>query len=312
MRKLAYVFPGQGSQSLGMLEGNSPEVIRTYEEASDAIGYDVWELVNRGPEKKLNQTEYTQPALLTVSVALFRFAMKNGAPRPDVVLGHSLGEYAALVASGVIRFDEAVRLVQKRGQHMQEAVPEGEGGMAAIMGLAEEELEQVCVSVSNLSRSGLVEPANYNAPGQVVVAGDLETLNSLIEKCKGLGARRAIVLKVSAPFHCSLMEPAAEKMKLHLEKVDLLPPEIPLIQNVSARYEREPEVLRTNLVEQIRKPVKWTDSVRLLEEEGVLDFVECGPGKVLSGLVKRTNRAATCVSFGSELELANLTVFGDS
>jgi [acyl-carrier-protein] S-malonyltransferase len=228
------------------------------------------------------------------------------------VLGHSLGEYAALVASGVIRFDEAVRLVQKRGQHMQEAVPEGEGGMAAIMGLTDEELEQVCVSVTNLSKSGLVEAANYNAPGQVVVAGDLETLNSLIEKCKDLGARRAIMLKVSAPFHCSLMEPAAEKMKLHLEKVDLLPPEIPLIQNVSAGYEREPEVLRSNLVEQIRKPVKWADSVRLLEEEGVLDFVECGPGKVLSGLVKRTNRAATCVSFGSELELADLSVFGGS
>ena len=213
MSGLAYVFPGQGSQSVGMLVAKSAEALSTFKEASEAIGYDMEELISSGPAELLNQTEYTQPALLTVSVALFRYAMNNGADFPDVVLGHSLGEYAALVAAGAIRFVDAVKLVRKRGQYMQGAVPLGKGGMAAVLGLSDEQVLEICSSVTRESKTGLVEAANFNAPEQVVVAGDNETLELLIERCKNVGAKRAIILNVSAPFHCTLMKPAAKKWR---------------------------------------------------------------------------------------------------
>tara|TARA_A100001015_G_scaffold179482_1_gene199532 strand:- start:491 stop:1438 length:948 start_codon:yes stop_codon:yes gene_type:complete len=222
MSGLAYVFPGQGSQSVGMLVAKSSEVAATYEEASEALGYDMGELISSGPEEVLNQTEYTQPALLTVSVALFRYAMNNNAEFPDVVLGHSLGEYAALVAAGAIRFEDAVKLVRRRGQYMQGAVPLGKGGMAAVLGLSDDMMREICESVTRESKTGLVEAANFNAPEQVVVAGDNETLQVLMERCRESGAKRSILLNVSAPFHCSLMKPAALKMEARLREIEII------------------------------------------------------------------------------------------
>ena len=292
MSGLAYVFPGQGSQSVGMLVAKSAEALSTFKEASEAIGYDMEELISSGPAELLNQTEYTQPALLTVSVALFRYAMNNGADFPDVVLGHSLGEYAALVAAGAIRFVDAVKLVRKRGQYMQGAVPLGKGGMAAVLGLSDEQVLEICSSVTRESKTGLVEAANFNAPEQVVVAGDNETLELLIERCKNVGAKRAIILNVSAPFHCTLMKPAAKKMEELLNATEIIAPKIPIIQNVSAAYETQPEFIRRNLIDQIYLPVRWTESIKILINNQIENYVECGPGRVLTGLIKRANKKA--------------------
>ncbi len=310
MSGLAYVFPGQGSQSVGMLVAKNAEVLATYEEASEALGYDIGKLISSGPEELLNQTEYTQPALLTVSVALFRYAMSNDADFPDVVLGHSLGEYAALVVAGAIRFEDAVKLVRMRGQYMQGAVPLGKGGMAAVLGLSGEVVHKMCSSVTRESKNGIVEAANFNAPEQVVVAGDNETLQVLMEKCKESGAKRAIVLNVSAPSHCSLMKPAALKMEEQLLETEIIAPKIPVVQNVTAAYETEPESIRRNLVEQVCAPVRWTESIKTLCDNHVENFVECGPGKVLSGLIKRANKKAVVGSLSTEIEANQLASLG--
>ena len=310
MTSLAYVFPGQGSQSVGMLAAKSAEALTTLKEASEALGFDVEELITSGPEEMLNRTEYTQPALLTVSVALFRYAMSNGAEFPDVVLGHSLGEYSALVAAGAIRFEDAVKLVRKRGQYMQGAVPLGKGGMAAVIGLSDEEVLEICASVTGESKTGLVEAANFNAPEQVVVAGDNETLKLLIKKCKEIGAKKAIVLNVSAPFHCSLMKPAAIKMEKLLNDTEIIAPKIPIVQNVSAACEMQPDMIRRNLVAQIYSPVRWTDSIKTLVDSQIENYVECGPGRVLSGLIKRANKKAVLGSLNSEIAMNQLGNLG--
>jgi [acyl-carrier-protein] S-malonyltransferase len=310
MSGFAYVFPGQGSQSVGMLVAKSSEVAATYEEASEALGYDMGELISSGPEEVLNQTEYTQPALLTVSVALFRYAMNNNAEFPDVVLGHSLGEYAALVAAGAIRFEDAVKLVRRRGQYMQGAVPLGKGGMAAVLGLSDDMMIEICESVTRESKTGLVEAANFNAPEQVVVAGDNETLKVLIERCKESGAKRSILLNVSAPFHCSLMKPAALKMEERLSEIEIIAPKIPVVQNVTAVYETDPESIRRNLVDQVCAPVRWTESIKTLWDNQVENFVECGPGRVLSGLIKRVNKRAVVGSLNAEIEANQLASLG--
>ena len=310
MSGLAYVFPGQGSQSVGMLVAKSSEVAATYEEASEALGYDMGELISSGPEEVLNQTEYTQPALLTVSVALFRYAMNNNAEFPDVVLGHSLGEYAALVAAGAIRFEDAVKLVRRRGQYMQGAVPLGKGGMAAVLGLSDDVMREICESVTRESETGLVEAANFNAPEQVVVAGDNETLQVLIERCRQSGAKRSILLNVSAPFHCSLMKPAALKMEERLREIEIIAPKIPVVQNVTAAYETDPKSIRRNLVDQVCAPVRWTESIKTLWDNQVESFVECGPGRVLSGLIKRANKRAVVASLNAEIEANQLMSLG--
>lgn len=293
MSKTAFVFPGQGSQSVGMLaEVAQAEaaVGETFAEASEALGYDLWELVQSGPDDKLNQTEFTQPALLTASIALWRVGQAKGVASADVVAGHSLGEYSALVAAEVLAFADAVKLVQQRGQFMQTAVPLGEGGMAAVLGLDDEQVTSICADAS--AESGhVVQAVNFNAPGQVVIAGKNEALDRAIELLKEAGAKRAMPLAVSAPFHSALMEPAADKMAEALAGVSFSAPSVAVIQNVDAEYESDPDAIRQNLVRQMNHAVLWTDTVRKMSSDGVTRLVECGPGKVLAGLNRRIEKS---------------------
>lgn len=297
MSKVAFVFPGQGSQSVGMLQepiASEDLVKSTFSEASTALGYDLEELVLAGPEERLNQTEFTQPALLTASVSLWRLAVSKNIRQPDIVAGHSLGEYSALVAAGVLEFSDAVVLVQKRGQFMQSAVPLGQGGMAAILGLEDEQVNTICEDCSTVD--SLVQAANFNSPGQVVVAGQIDALNRAIVSCKEAGAKRAMMLAVSAPFHSRLMLPAAEKMAAVLEEVIFSSPEIPVIQNVHASFETNPDKIRANLVRQMSEAVLWTGTIQQMAADGVDKVVECGPGKVLAGLNRRIDKALTSFS----------------
>lgn len=298
MSKTAFVFPGQGSQSVGMLSdlAESFDVVAdTFTEASDALGYDLWALVTNGPEEQLNQTEFTQPALVAASIAVWRIARAHSAPDPDVVAGHSLGEYSALVAAGALDFRDAVMLVQKRGQFMQSAVPVGEGGMAAVLGLEDEQVKAICAEASS---TGVVQAANFNSPGQVVIAGSNAALEKAIEACKAAGAKRAMALAVSAPFHSELMKPAADNMAAALAEVTIKAPSIPVIQNVHASIESDPSKIRDNLVAQMYSAVLWTDTVRNMAADGVTLAVECGPGKVLSGLIKRIDRNVNTSAIG--------------
>lgn len=305
MSKMAFVFPGQGSQSVGMLEeliASESLVKATFSEASAVLGYDLEELVLSGPEERLNQTEFTQPALLAASIGLWRLAISKGASKPDMVAGHSLGEYSALVAAGVVEFSDAVTLVQKRGQFMQSAVPLGKGGMAAILGLEDEQVIKICLdcsdsnSESDSESDSIVQAANFNSPGQVVIAGQMDALNSAIEQCKEAGAKRAMALTVSAPFHSRLMLPAADKMREELAKIIFSSPEIPVIQNVHASYEADPDKIRDNLVKQMSEAVLWTGTIEHMAADGVSKIVECGPGKVLAGLNRRIDKSL--VSYG--------------
>jgi [acyl-carrier-protein] S-malonyltransferase len=289
---------------LADVAGAETTVAETFSEASDALGYDLWALVQSGPEDKLNQTEYTQPALLTASTALWRCAMARGAAAPDVVAGHSLGEYSALVAANALDFADAVRLVQSRGQFMQTAVPLGEGGMAAVLGLDDEKVREIC---SGASGKGVVQAVNYNAPGQVVIAGKNEALEAAIEACKEAGARRALPLAVSAPFHSELMKPAAEKMAEALATVEFRAPSVGVIQNVDADYESDPGAIRENLVKQMYSAVLWTDTILRMASDGVTRVVECGPGKVLVGLNKRIDKSVESHSI-SDLSTLESTV----
>ena len=291
MTKLAYVFPGQGSQEVGMLQDVADSVAPIFAEASETLGYDLWNLVANGPEDQLNQTEFTQPALLTASIALYRMALEQGAETPDIVAGHSLGEYAALVVADVIEFTDAVALVQKRGQFMQSAVPVGEGGMAAVLGLTDAQVIDVCVAASDKDAGEIVQAANFNAPGQVVIAGKNAALERAIEGCKEAGARRAMALAVSAPFHSALMKPAAEEMQKALADVSFKQPAIQLMQNVDAAVHDDPETIRGNLVKQMSGAVLWTATVENMKAMGVESMIECGPGKVLTGLAKRIDKS---------------------
>ncbi|MBA1250562.1 ACP S-malonyltransferase [Pseudomonas luteola] len=283
----AFVFPGQGSQSLGMLAdiGAQHSQIRdTFAEASDALGYDIWSLVQQGPEEQLNQTDKTQPAILTASIALWRLWEARGGVRPSYVAGHSLGEYSALVAASALAFTDAVRLVERRGQLMQEAVPAGEGAMAAILGLEDADIVNACAEAA---QGDVVSAVNYNAPGQVVIAGNAAAVMRAVELCKARGAKRAVPLPVSVPSHCELMRPAAERFAEAVNAIQWQQPSIPVVQNVNARVSADLTALKQNLLAQLYSPVRWVESVQLLADKGVTQLVECGPGKVLAGLNKR-------------------------
>ncbi|MBD9481682.1 ACP S-malonyltransferase [Pseudomonas sp. PDM14] len=290
---LAFVFPGQGSQSLGMLAelGAQQSLVRdTFSEASDALGYDLWALTQQGPEEQLNQTDKTQPAILTASIALWRLWLANAPARPAFVAGHSLGEYSALVAAGSLGFSDAVKLVELRGQLMQQAVPAGQGGMAAILGLEDADVLAACSEAAN---GEVVSAVNFNAPGQVVIAGSAAAVERAIEACKARGAKRAMALPVSVPSHCALMRPAAEKLAETVEALAWQMPQIALVQNVSAAVPADIASLKRDLLAQLYSPVRWVETVVYLAEQGVLDLVECGPGKVLAGLNKRCVKGIT-------------------
>ncbi len=296
MSNLAFVFPGQGSQVVGMLAdlaAGHPVVKSTFDEASAALGLDLWALSQTGPEADLNRTENTQPALLVAGVAVFRAWQQAGGKMPSFLAGHSLGEYTALVAAGVISLADGVRLVAERGRLMQQAVPAGEGAMAAILGLDDEVVRQCCADASG---AGVVEAVNFNAPGQVVIAGSTAAVNVAIEKLKAAGAKRALPLPVSVPSHCALMKPAAEKLKQSLAAVTFNTPAIPVVQNVAARIEPDANAMREALVAQLYSPVLWVKSVETLAGLGVTRVLECGPGKVLCGLNKRIVKELDCTS----------------
>ncbi|QRY78572.1 ACP S-malonyltransferase [Pseudomonas sp. PDNC002] len=290
---LAFVFPGQGSQSLGMLAelGAQHAIVRdTFAEASAALGYDLWALVQEGPEERLNQTDKTQPAILTASIALWRLWQAEGGVQPAYVAGHSLGEYSALVAAGSLAFADAVKLVERRGQLMQEAVPAGTGGMAAILGLEDADVLAACAEAA---QGEVVSAVNFNAPGQVVIAGAAKAVERAIEGCKARGAKRAVALPVSVPSHCELMRPAAERFAEAVEAVQWQMPQIALVQNVTAQVPADLAALKRDLLAQLYSPVRWVESVQLLAEKGITDLVECGPGKVLAGLNKRCAKGVT-------------------
>ncbi len=283
---LAFVFPGQGSQSVGMLDGFAahPAVRETFAEASDALGEDLWALVAQGPAEALNLTTNTQPVMLAAGVAVWRAWLAAGGPRPAVVAGHSLGEYSALVAAGALAFRDAVPLVRFRAQAMQEAVPAGEGAMAAIMGGDDGAVTSACAEAE---QGQVVEAVNFNAPGQVVIAGHREAVERAIALAKQMGAKRGVLLPVSAPFHSSLLRPAADRLAARLAQVQVATPEIPVIHNVDVAEHRGHDAIRDALARQAASPVHWTATVRAMTARGVTHVVECGPGKVLAGLVKR-------------------------
>ena len=300
MGRTAFVFPGQGSQEVGMLAdllGEHSLVADTFTEASEALGYDLRALVSGGPEEKLIQTEFTQPAILTSSIAIWRLFLDAASPTPGIVTGHSLGEYSALVAAGVLAFADAVRLVQKRGQFMQTAVPVGEGSMAAILGLEDDQVIGICDEIS--TDTGIVQAANFNAPGQLVIAGHAGAVNLAIVACQDAGARRAMALPVSAPFHSALMKPAALNLSAELDKVAFNAPQIRVIQNGDAEFHEDPDKIRQNLVDQMDSAVLWTDTIRRILLEGVTETIECGPGKVLAGLAKRIDKSVKTMAANS-------------
>lgn len=294
--KFALLFPGQGSQSVGMLSelASESEVIEnTFAEASDALGYDLWDLVQNGDDSELNKTSVTQPALLTSGVAIWRLWKEKGGADPSYLAGHSLGEYTALVVAGVLPLSAGVRLVKSRGEFMQQAVPSGVGAMAAIIGLGNAAVEQAC---KEAAQGEVVSAVNYNAPGQVVIAGLKPAVDRAIVACKEAGAKRALPLAVSVPSHCALMESAAEKLKVELESIEFKAPQIAVINNVDARDESEATAIKEALVRQLYSPVQWVACVEALVNHGVESAYECGPGKVLSGLTKRIAKQLPCHS----------------
>jgi len=284
--KFALLFPGQGSQSVGMMAayGENPVIRATFAEASEALGEDLWQMVCEGPSERLALTVNTQPLMLTAGVAVYRAWREAGGPQPTVVAGHSLGEYAALVAAGSLAFADAVPLVRFRAQAMQEAVPAGEGAMAALLGLDADQAREAC---SEAAQGDVVEAANLNAPGQIVIAGSKAAVERAIEVAKGKGAKRAVLLPVSAPFHCALMKPAAERLQARLADIRIAKPEIPVLNNVDVAVYDEPERIRDALVRQAYSPVRWIELVRQVAVLGAAAAYECGPGKVLAGMTKR-------------------------
>ncbi|PHI38705.1 [acyl-carrier-protein] S-malonyltransferase [Pseudoalteromonas sp. GCY] len=295
-QKIALFFPGQGSQSVGMLSellASSDIVKATFAEASEALGYDLAELVLNGPEEELNQTHRTQPALLTASVAIFRAWQEKGVEAELTLAGHSLGEYSALVCAEVLTLTDAVKLVEKRGLYMQEAVPAGTGSMAAIIGLDDDVIAKVC---AESAQGDVVSPVNYNSPGQVVIAGHVEAVNRASEACKEAGAKRALPLAVSVPSHCALMKPAADKLAKDLEALAFSEPKFDVINNVDVAVAKDAAAIKDALIRQLYSPVRWTETVQAVAKEGVTTTFEFGPGKVISGLVKRIDRSVSCVS----------------
>jgi len=287
MSKFAFQFPGQGSQTVGMLSElveNYEVASETFAQASEALGYDLLQVVLNGPKEDLNQTACTQPALLTASVAIWRVWQSLGGAKPEVLAGHSLGEYSALTCAGVIAFEDAVKLVELRGQLMQAAVPQGIGAMAAIIGLDNEAVIDAC---KQAAEDQVAAAVNFNSPGQVVIAGNKEAVERASALCKAAGAKRALPLPVSVPSHCALMKPAADKLAEALEKIEFNTPEINVINNVHVVAETNPDKIKMALVEQLYSPVRWTETVEAMAVQGVETLYEAGPGKVLSGLTKR-------------------------
>lgn len=286
--RIAFVFPGQGSQSVGMLDSISaePAAAALIEEADRALGFPLSTLIHEGPAEELSLTVNTQPAMLLASVALYRLYEELGGPAPVVMAGHSLGEYSALTAAGAFSFEEALRLVRFRAETMQTTVPVGTGSMAAVLGLSDEAVETALETVRS---EGVIEAVNFNSPGQVVVAGEKAAVDALVTRAKEIGAKRVLPLKVSAPFHSSLMRPAAEALARRLVETPVSTPAVPVLSNVDALPETEPGVIRTRLAEQACSPVQWVRTIAEMKKLGVTDLVECGPGKVLVGLLKRTD-----------------------
>ncbi|HZQ75482.1 MAG TPA: ACP S-malonyltransferase [Burkholderiales bacterium] len=282
--KIAFVFPGQGSQSVGMLKAYAglPDVDAVVAEARAILGGGFASLLDEGPAEQLNQTVNTQPAMLTAGYAAYRAWCGLGGPKPHLVAGHSLGEYTALVAAGALAFRDALPLVRLRASAMQEAVPAGQGAMAAILNLDDDKVREACAAAG-----GIVEAVNFNAPGQVVIAGEKAAVERAIEQCKARGAKRALPLPVSAPFHSSLLKPAGERLKVELQKITVSAPLIPLVNNVDVKIEARPDDIRHALVRQAYSAVRWVEVIRRMLAEGVTHVVECGPGKVLAGLTKR-------------------------
>ena len=313
--KLGMVFPGQGSQSVGMLKGYAglPEIDAVRAEAAAVLGDDFLAILDEGPAEQLNLTVNTQPAMVTAAIAAYRAWRALGGPVPAVVAGHSLGEYSALVAAGAIPLREALPLVRFRAQSMQNAVPEGQGAMAAILGLDDDAARAACADAERGGNAGeAVQAVNFNAPGQVVIAGHRTAVARAIEACKARGAKRAMPLPVSAPFHSSLMQPAADKLRGYLEKVPLSNPGIPIINNVDVKTETDPAAIKDALVRQAASPVRWVEIIRRMAEQGVTHVVECGPGKVLAGLVKRIDPRLQGIAAAdrASLELALATIKG--
>ncbi|HEY7865780.1 MAG TPA: ACP S-malonyltransferase [Psychromonas sp.] len=305
MTNFTFAFPGQGSQHVGMLAElaqSYPVVLDTFKQASDVLGYDLWELVQQGPAETLNQTDKTQPALLTASVALWRIWAEKQGPTPSVIAGHSLGEYSALVCAGVIEFKDAVKLVELRGQLMQQAVPAGTGAMSAIIGLDNDRIAACCVQAQ---QGQVVSPVNFNSPGQVVIAGNKEAVERAGILLKEAGAKRVMPLPVSVPSHCALMKPAAEKLAVALQSIHFNSPEIAVINNVDVIAESDVEKIKDALVRQLFCPVRWSDIVEKMASEGITIQVEAGPGKVLSGLVRRINKSLTAQVINDSATLEN-------
>jgi [acyl-carrier-protein] S-malonyltransferase len=302
---LAFVFPGQGSQKIGMLAelaSSNPLVESTFAEASEALGYDLWAMIQQGEQEQINLTERTQPMLLASSVAIWRLWNDKEGPSPAQMAGHSLGEWSALVCAGALEFVDAIKIVRARGAYMQEAVPVGVGAMAAILGLA----DQIIIDACNEARGAdVVDAVNYNAPGQVVIAGSAAAVDRAIDLCKAAGAKRAMALPVSAPFHTSLMQPAAEQLAELVNNTSFSSPKIPVIHNVNAKAESDPVAIKALMLEQIYKPVLWVDCIQALKQGGAELFVECGPGRVLNGLTKRIDRDLTSLSSDDVASLEN-------
>ncbi|WOC24836.1 ACP S-malonyltransferase [Pseudoalteromonas sp. N1230-9] len=298
--KIALVFPGQGSQTVGMLSellADSQIAKATFAEASEALGYDLAALVLNGPEEELNQTHRTQPALLTASVAIYRQWLDANPDAEVVMAGHSLGEYSALVCAGVVSLSEAVKLVENRGLYMQEAVPAGVGSMAAIIGLGDDEIKAACEASAN---GEVVSPVNYNSPGQVVIAGHKAAVERASEACKEAGAKRALPLAVSVPSHCELMKPAAEKLAADLAALTFNTPKCDVINNVDVKAAQSSEAIKDALVRQLYSPVRWTETVQALVAQGITQSYEFGPGKVLTGLAKRIDKAMVCAAVNTQ------------
>ncbi|MFC1235059.1 ACP S-malonyltransferase [Vibrio sp. F74] len=296
MSKFAIIFPGQGSQTVGMLAelGEQFDVVKaTFAQASEALGYDLWALVQNGPVEDLNQTSRTQPALLAASVAIWRVWQEQGLEQPVNLAGHSLGEYSALVCAGVLDFQQAIKLVELRGQFMQEAVPAGVGAMYAIIGLDDESIAKAC---EEAAQDEIVSPVNFNSPGQVVIAGNKAAVERAGVLCKAAGAKRALPLPVSVPSHCALMQPAADRLEIALQDIEFNTPIIPVINNVDVIAETDPEKIKNALVRQLHSPVRWTEGVQQMNDDGVEKLYELGPGKVLTGLTKRIVKTLTAAA----------------
>ncbi|WP_258576847.1 ACP S-malonyltransferase [Candidatus Pantoea persica] len=304
MTQFAFVFPGQGSQTVGMLAELAAVytlVEETFREASDVLGYDLWQLVCAGPAEELNKTWQTQPALLAASVAIYRVWQQQGGKQPSLIAGHSLGEYSALVCAGVLDFADAIKLVELRGKLMQEAVPEGSGAMQAIIGLDDAAIRKAC---EESAQGQVVSPVNFNSPGQVVIAGNKEAVERAGAACKAAGAKRALPLPVSVPSHCALMKPAADKLAVALENIAFNAPSVPVVSNVDVKCESDAVAIRCALVRQLYSPVRWTESVEFMASQGMTQLLEIGPGKVLTGLTKRIVDSLTAAAVNDPMSLS--------